>query len=151
MHRNTASVLSNCSLEEVIKIMALQRINGIPIVDENQKVIGFISQHDIIKALLPNYLTVISSNIFLTEFIQLSKKLKEYAHFQVKEFMNKEVITINEDDNEVMASDLLIRYKIHHLPVLRNGYLAGIVTMRDLLKAMIEQEEEQESNQEQET
>ncbi|MDD3655212.1 MAG: CBS domain-containing protein [Atribacterota bacterium] len=151
MHRNTASVLSNCSLEEVIKIMALQRINGIPIVDENQKVIGFISQHDIIKALLPNYLTVISSNIFLTEFIQLSKKLKEYAHFQVKEFMNKEVITINEDDNEVMAADLLIRYKIHHLPVLRNGYLAGIVTMRDLLKAMIEQEEEQESNQEQET
>jgi CBS domain-containing protein len=142
MHRNTASVLPDCSLEEVIKIMALQRINGIPIVDENQKVIGFISQHDIIKALLPNYLTVISSNIFLTEFIQLSKKLKEYAHFQVEEFMNKEVITINEDDNEVMAADLLIRYKIHHLPVLRNGYLVGIVTMRDLLKAMIEQEEE---------
>lgn len=142
MHRNTSSVLPDCSLKEVIKIMALQRINGIPVVNQDQKVIGFVSQHDIIKALLPNYLAVISSNVFLTEFIQLSKRLKEYADFKIEQFMNKEVIAINEDDNEVMAADLLIRHKIHHLPVLRNGYLVGIVTMRDLLKAILEQEQE---------
>ena len=147
MHRNTSSVLPDCSLKEVIKIMALQRINGIPVVDENQRVIGFISQHDIIKTLLPDYLTVISSNIFLTEFIRLSKKLKECADLKIAQFMNKEVITVNEDDNEVMAADLLIRYRIHHLPVLRNGYLVGMVTMRDLLKAILEQEEVQESEQ----
>ncbi len=147
MHRNTSSVLPDCSLKEVIKIMALQRINGIPVVDENQRVIGFISQHDIIKTLLPDYLTVISSNIFLTEFIRLSKKLKECADLKIAQFMNKEVITVNEDDNEVMAAGLLIRYRIHHLPVLRNGYLVGMVTMRDLLKAILEQEEVQESEQ----
>src|SRR6056297_570687 len=141
MLKNTTSVLPDCHLEEVIGIMAIQRINGIPIVDEEQKVIGFISQHDIIKELLPNYLGIINSNSFITEFIQLSKKLKEYANYKVEGFMKKNIITINEDDNEVMAADLLIRNKIHHLPVVRNGYLVGIVTMRDLLKAMIEEEE----------
>jgi len=40
-----------------------------------------------VAALLPNYLGIISSNIFLTEFIQLSKKLKEYAYHRVEEFM----------------------------------------------------------------
>lgn len=141
MLKNTTSVLPDCHLGEVIDIMAIQRINGIPIVDEEQKVIGFISQHDIIKELLPNYLGIINSNSFITEFIQLSKKLKEYANYKVERFMKKNIITINEDDNEVMAADLLIRNKIHHLPVVRNGYLVGIVTMRDLLKAMIEEEE----------
>lgn len=141
MLKNTTSVLPDCHLGEVIDIMAIQRINGIPIVDEEQKVIGFISQHDIIKELLPNYLGIINSNSFITEFIQLSKKLKEYANHKVEGFMKKNIITINEDDNEVMAADLLIRNKIHHLPVVRNGYLVGIVTMRDLLKAMIEEEE----------
>jgi len=141
MLKNTTSVLPDCHLEEVIGIMAIHRINGIPIVDEGQKVIGFISQHDIIKELLPNYLGIINSNSFITEFIQLSKKLKEYANYKVEGFMKKNIITINEDDNEVMAADLLIRNKIHHLPVVRNGYLVGIVTMRDLLKAMIEEEE----------
>jgi len=141
MLKNTTSVLPDCHLGEVIDIMAIHRINGIPIVDEEQKVIGFISQHDIIKELLPNYLGIINSNSFITEFIQLSKKLKEYANDKVEGFMKKNIITINEDDNEVMAADLLIRNKIHHLPVVRNGYLVGIVTMRDLLKAMIEEEE----------
>jgi CBS domain-containing protein len=121
--------------------MALQRVNGLPVVDEDQRVIGFISQHDIVAALLPNYLGIISSNVFLTEFIQLSKKLKEYAHRKVEEFMARDIITISEDDNEVMAADLLIRHKIHHLPVLRDGFLVGIVTMKDLLKAMLEQDE----------
>ena len=140
MLRNTTSVLPECPLEEVIQIMAVQRINGIPVVDHEQKVIGFVSHHDIIKALLPNYLGIINSNSFITEFIQLSKKLKENADHKIEEYMKKNIITINENDNEVMAADLLIRNKIHHLPVVRDGYLVGIVTMRDLLKAMIEQE-----------
>lgn len=148
MLRNTTSVLPDCHLEEVIEIMAVQRINGIPVVDEEQRVVGFISHHDIIKSLLPNYLGIINSNSFITEFIQLSKKLKEYANHKVDEFMKRNIITINEEDNEVMAADLLIRHKIHHLPVVRNGYLVGVVTMRDLLKAMIEKEEDQNNEQE---
>lgn len=148
MLRNTISVLPDCPLEELIKIMALQRVNGLPVVDEDQRVIGFISQHDIVAALLPNYLGIISSNVFLTEFIQLSKKLKEYAHRKVEEFMTKDIITIGEDDNEVMAANLLIRHKIHHLPVLRDGFLVGIVTMKDLLKAMLEQDENNINEQE---
>ena len=141
MLRSTISVLADCPLEELIKIMALQRVNGLPVVDGDQRVIGFISQHDIMAALLPNYLGVVNSSTFLTEFIQLSKKLKEYAYHKVEEFMARDIITISEEDNEVMAANLLIRHKIHHLPVLRNGFLVGIVTMRDLLKAMLEQKE----------
>ena len=141
MLRSTISVLADCPLEELIKIMALQRVNGLPVVDGDQRVIGFISQHDIMAALLPNYLGVVNSSTFLTEFIQLSKKLKEYAYHKVEEFMARDIITISEEDNEVMAANLLIRHKIHHLPVLRNGFLVGIVTMRDLLKAILEQKE----------
>lgn len=144
MLKNTTSIIPDCLLEEVIEIMAIQRINGITVVNEEQKVIGFISQHDIIKELLPNYLGIINSSSFITEFIQLSKKLKEYANHKAEDFMKKNVITINEDDNEVMAADLLIRNKIHHLPVVRNGYLVGIVTLRDLLKAMIEEENDKQ-------
>ena len=144
MLKSTTSVSPDCRLEEVIEVMAIHRINGIPVVNEEHKVIGFISQHEIIKAILPNYLGIINSSTFITEFIQLSKKLKEYANHKVEEFMKKSVITVNEDDNEVMAADLLIRNKIHHLPVLRNGYLVGIVTLRDLLKAMIEEEDNYE-------
>ncbi len=67
---------------------------------------------------------------------------------RVEEFMTRDVITVSEDDNEVIAANLLIRHKIHHLPVLRDGFLVGIVTRKDLLKAMLEQDENNINEQE---
>ena len=144
MIRDVTSVLANCKLIDLIEILSRHKITGIPVVNHNQEVIGFISQHDIIKATLPNYLGIINSGSILSEFIQLSKNLKEYSQHPIEEFMRKNVVTINEDDNEVLAADLLIRNKIQRLPVLRGGKLAGIVTLTDICRVLIEKNENKE-------
>lgn len=144
MIRDVTSVLANCKLIDLIEILSRHKITGIPVVNHNQEVIGFISQHDIIKATLPNYLGIINSGSILSEFIQLSKNLKEYSQHPIEEFMRKNVVTINEDDNEVLAADLLIRNKIQRLPVLRRGKLVGIVTLTDICRVLIEKNENKE-------
>ena len=141
MTRDVTSVMADCKLVDLIKILSRHKITGVPVVNHNQEVIGFISQHDIIKATLPNYLGIINSGSILSEFIQLSKKLKEYSQHPIDEFMRKNVITIDEGDNEVLAADLLIRNKIQRLPVLRKGKLAGIVTLTDICRVLIEKNE----------
>lgn len=137
MIRDVTSVLANCKLIDLIEILSRHRITGVPVVNHNQEVIGFISQHDIIKAALPNYLGIINSGSILSEFIQLSKSLKEYSQHPIEEFMRKNVVTIDENDNEVLAADLLIRNKIQRLPVLKGGKLAGIVTLTDICRVLI--------------
>ncbi|MHC2994386.1 MAG: CBS domain-containing protein [Candidatus Atribacteria bacterium] len=144
MIRDVTSVLANCKLIDLIEILSRHKITGIPVVNHSQEVIGFISQHDIIKAALPNYLGIINSGSILSEFIQLSKNLKEYSQHPIEEFMRKNVVTIDEDDNEVLAADLLIRNKIQRLPVLRGGKLAGIVTLTDICRVLIERNENKE-------
>lgn len=144
MIRDVTSVLANCKLIDLIEILSRHKITGIPVVNHSQEVIGFISQHDIIKATLPNYLGIINSGSILSEFIQLSKNLKEYSQHPIEEFMRKNVVTIDEDDNEVLAADLLIRNKIQRLPVLRGGKLAGIVTLTDICRVLIERNENKE-------
>ncbi|MCK4309132.1 MAG: CBS domain-containing protein, partial [Candidatus Atribacteria bacterium] len=104
MIRDVTSVLANCKLIDLIEILSRHRITGVPVVNHNQEVIGFISQHDIIKAALPNYLGIINSGSILSEFIQLSKSLKEYSQHPIEEFMRKNVVTIDENDNEVLAA-----------------------------------------------
>lgn len=144
MIRDVTSVLANCKLIDLIEILSRHKITGIPVVNHSQEVIGFISQHDIIKATLPNYLGIINSGSILSGFIQLSKNLKEYSQHPIEEFMRKNVVTIDEDDNEVLAADLLIRNKIQRLPVLRGGKLAGIVTLTDICRVLIEKNENKE-------
>ena len=114
-------------------------------VNNNQEVVGFISLHDIISAALPNYLEIINSDSILSEFIQLSKRLKEYSQHSIEEFIRKNIVTIDEDDNEVLAADLLIRNKIQRLPVLRNGKLVGIVTLTDICRVLMYDNENKQS------
>lgn len=144
MIRDVTSVLAICKLVDLLGILSRQKITGLPVVSNNQEVIGFISLHDIIRATLPNYLGIINSNSILSEFIQLSKSLKEYAQRPVEEFMRKNIITIDEDDNEVLAADLLIRNKIQRLPVLRDGKLVGIVTLTDICRELMENDKNKE-------
>jgi len=120
MIRDVTSVLKDCELFNLLEILSRHKITGVPVVNQEQEVIGFISQHDIIKDTLPNYLGIINSGSILSEFIQLSKSLKENSNRPIKDFMKKNVITVNESDNEVLAADLLIRNKVQRLPVTRN-------------------------------
>ena len=60
MIRDVTSALADCKLLNLLEILSRHRITGLPVVNEEQEVIGFISQHDIIKAALPNYLGIVN-------------------------------------------------------------------------------------------
>jgi len=139
MIRDVTSALADCKLFNLLEILSRHKITGVPVVNQEQEVIGFISQHDIVKDALPNYLGIVNSGSILSEFIQLSKSLKENSNRPIKDFMKKNVITVNESDNEVLAADLLIRNKVQRLPVTRNKKLVGIITLTDICRMMIKE------------
>ena len=139
MIRDVTSVLKDCKLFNLLEILSRHKITGVPVVNQEQEVIGFISQHDIVKDTLPNYLEIVNSGSILSEFIQLSKSLKENSNRPIKDFMKKNVITVNESDNEVLAADLLIRNKVQRLPVTRNKKLVGIITLTDICRILIKE------------
>ena len=143
MIRDVTSILATCKLIDLLGILSRHKITGLPVVNNDQEIAGFISLHDVIRATLPNYLGIINSNSILSEFIQLSKSLKEYSQRPVEEFMRKNIITLDEDNNEVLAADLLIRNKIQRLPVLRDGKLVGIVTLTDICRVLMENNKNQ--------
>ena len=59
--------------------------------------------------------------------------------FAVEELMTRDVVTISEGDNLALGDDLLKLHHIRHLPVVREGRLVGLVSHRDLIRALARQ------------
>src|SRR5665648_1035413 len=61
--------------------------------------------------------------------------LKRRLVMPVKDWMNKDLVTIEEDTSIMKASKIMKQHNIQHLPVLRQGRLVSIVSDRDLKEA----------------
>ena len=132
------SVSDDTPIKEVVKIMSRQRIVGLPVVDNEQNVIGMITESDIAKACLPGYYKELQNPSFLPDFDQFSLQAKKIAHLPVKEFMTREVFTVEEDTSRTEAANLLFRKRLRILPVVREGKLVGILTPSSLCKNAME-------------
>ena len=128
------SVSENTTIKEALKILSMQRLFGLPVVDNEQNVIGIITESDITKACLPVYYKELQNPLFLPDFNQFSKQAKKIAHLPVKEFMNQKVYTIEENTSRTEAANLLFRKKLRFLPVVRGKKLVGILTPSSLGK-----------------
>ena len=134
------SVSADTPIKEAVKIMSRQRMVGLPVVDNNQNVIGIITESDIAKAFLPSYYKELQNPAFIPDFNQFSKQAKKIAHFPVKEFMIREVFTVEEDTSRTEAANLLFRNRLRILPVVRDRKLVGILTPSSLCKNAIEED-----------
>ena len=93
-------------------------VSGIPVIDGNKKVVGVVTEFDIIRAI---------------------KKGMNIKDITTEEIMTKNPITVNEDTNINDIIDILETRHFIRVPVVdKNGKLVGIVSRRDILKGVTE-------------
>ena len=115
------------SVSSVHKYMMEQNIRHLPVMDNNDKMVGLVTEDDLLKA-EPSSAT--SLNIW--EIHSLLMNLK------VKSVMVKEVMTTIEDTPIEEAAHLMLDHKIGCLPVLRDDKLVGIITESDIFRTFME-------------
>ena len=128
------SVSADTPIKEAVKIMSRKRMVGLPVVDNDQNVIGIITESDIAKAFLPGYYKELQNPSFIPDFNQFSQQAKKIANLPVKEFMTTKVYSLEEDTSRTQAADLIFRKDLRIVPVVREGKLVGILTPSCLCK-----------------
>ena len=149
MEKNVIKFHADDKISDVAQSLRDNRISGAPIVDENLKIIGIISEGDIMRLLevhsprlnliLPSPLDLIELPIRMKyEIDEIAEDMNRAASVLIGEIMTKEVLTVKEDDDISDAAQLMDTHSINRLPVVDDeGKLIGIVTRGDLINALV--------------
>jgi acetoin utilization protein AcuB len=114
--------------QEALKLMKVHKIRRIPVVDSREKLIGIVSERDLLHA-APSPAT--SLNIW--EMNYLLSKLK------LSDLMTKAVVTVTTGTHVQDAASLMLKHKVGGLPVVDEGHtVVGIITETDIFKAFVE-------------
>jgi acetoin utilization protein AcuB len=122
------TVTPDTSFQDALKLMRDHKFRRIPVVDQEGKLVGIVSERDLLHA-SPSPATSLS----VWEVNYLLWKLK------VADIMTHHVITIDQDAPIEDAANLMVTRKIGGLPVVDHaGKVAGVITETDIFKAFAE-------------
>lgn len=122
------------TFEHLVKILDGVKYHVLYVIDDEDKLAGVLTEADIIKVLIPKYLTIDESLISVMDKNYFEKKCRESKDLTATEIMTKQPITVYEDDTVIKAAALIFVNRIHSLPVVRDSKVVGIVPRQILLK-----------------
>jgi len=118
MAKHPAAVKTGTELTAVVDILLQHKFTGLPVVDDHNKVVGFVSEQDCLRKLL------ISSYHCEGSLV-------------VEEFMHSQPLTVHEDDSAVNVAELMVTQKPKIYPVVDDkGILVGLLTREQVLRAL---------------
>ena len=119
MNRKVISINENDSLYDAIKVLSEQKIGALPVLNNQKKLSGMLSERDIIQKVSFN-------------------KTIDLSHTQIKSIMTTKIITCNQDTESNVLMTIMTNNKIRHIPIIKQGSLIGIVSIGDVVKRLLE-------------
>jgi len=139
MTKKIKTVSPFMQIKELASFLVKENISGAPVVDEQGDFLGIITEEDLIfqdKKINPPTFLNFFSNIFPLGLGELEKELKKIAGTDVKDVMQKNPKTITKDMSIEDVATLMTEQKIYYLPVIEQKKVTGVVTKRDLIRAV---------------
>lgn len=141
MTHDPITVRPDTSITEVIQAIAARKISGLPVVDETGKLVGVISETDLMwqetGVTPPAYIMILDSVIYLENPTRYQKDLHKALGQTAGEVMSRDPTTITADKPLSDAARVMHDRNIRRLLVLDStGHLVGILTRGDIVRAM---------------
>ena len=135
MTKDVACVRPDTPLDEVAELMGRRGISGLPVADDQGRIVGVISEKDFLsrmgKAGPKNFMTIVADCLRTKGCIDLPAGAKDAA-----DIMSSPAVTVREDAPYSEVAGLMAERNINRVPVTdATGLMIGIITRNDLIRA----------------
>lgn len=135
------TVTPDVSEREVMEVLLKNNIPGVPVVDDQGLLVGFVSDAHLLASALPDYLKIMQDVSFVSEAgDQWVDYFAESAERPVSEVMTTKVSQIEVDKSEVVVAHKMVHDGVSSVVVTENGRVVGIVNRLDLYAAIVDSE-----------
>ena len=111
-------------------------VKGLPVMDEAGALVGMVAVKDILRAVVPTYMTKALSDFTWEGWLDAS--VKKVGDTKVKEIMTTHLIFVSEDAPLMECANLFLQYNLQRLPVKNNeGGLVGVIYLRNIYYAIV--------------
>lgn len=121
--RNLLSISPDASVFEAIKLMAEESIGSLVVLDEDGKLIGIVTERD-----------------YARKVIVMGRSSRDTP---VREIMTTDVLTTTGEHTVNSCMELMTKKRIRHLPVVENDRAIAMVSIGDLVQAIIADQQEE--------
>jgi CBS domain-containing protein len=140
MTRDIVKVSPGTSVSDIALLMSQHRISGVPVVDEQDRVLGVVTELDMVvrntRFKLPAFFTLLNSTIYLETPAHIKDRLHHMLGLTAGEIMSEKTMTITADASIEDLAELMVGRRANPIPVVENGRLAGIVSRSDIVRWM---------------
>src|SRR3990172_4713638 len=140
MQANVITVGPQTTVRELAGTLAEHKISGVPVVDDEGKVVGMVSEADVIlqdaEFHFPYYIQFLESVIYLQSIAKFEERFRKAFGTKVAEVMTTDIVEISPEASVYDAATLMSNHKVNRLPVVDQGRMVGIVTRGDIVRAI---------------
>jgi PTS system nitrogen regulatory IIA component len=137
MNTKPVTVTPQDSLKEVANLLFKHRLSGVFVVDKGGKVLGEITEEELIKAALPDYGSLIANLANLPELEPFDDLLRRQDEIRVREVFSRKARTVDENAAVVEVAALMLFKKASRVAVMKEGRLVGEVLRSDIISKII--------------
>ena len=127
-------------IKDLSKHFIKHRVSGFPVVDENDKLIGIVTEKDLIeqnKSLhMPTVIALFDAVIYLESDKHFKAEVNKFTGTRVQDIYTANAVTVAPETSISEVAAVMANKNIHTLPVMDNDILVGVIGKIDLIKGM---------------
>jgi CBS domain-containing protein len=140
MTTNVVTVKKDQPISDLSKLFIENHFNGVPVLDDAGKVIGVVTQSNLIEQNknlhIPTVIALFDAVLFLESEKKFESDVKKLTGSKIEDIYHKNPITVSPDTELNEITTIMAEKDVHTLPVLENDKLVGIIGKKDVIRAM---------------
>ena len=132
MNPKVITVGPKTPLREILQLMLRFHLNGVVVVDSDQRLAGIVTYSDLSRKLLPTQKELMEHEEYVTTPQLMEDRFRDIACVPVGEIMTRKVIAVPPDLEALKAGATMTAHRVKQLPVVQDHKIMGIISHTDI-------------------